>query len=473
MSAGESYVHWEKIVKGCAMLPLPSDDAVLSTVQQFLVLFSDAITALGAKPEPRDLERPVFVVHEALAGQSREFHSHEHVLTMTKGSSPIETLAGIFHDVVYVQVDRGFPGGIGEMLRPLLSGIDGTGYRISLAVLEDPLTAMVARIFDRAPGDELSPFAGLNELASAFVAAKCLGPFLSKAQIARVVAGIEATIPFRDNQALENLAARVIDLGIEGLDASACEDAVRLATRLGNRDVENFAEEDPARFLDNTWRLLPETNPALATPGVYRTGEYRMAIQKMEAFLSKLDAERVFHQFRGEPSPEAYTRLISQAKRNIELAVRYLRAKLYTIALVEAIAHASGGDAPVEFFLGAIPAPGSTIRSVNAELYLPKVEKSSDDMDSVLLRLLEEGRPTPPEFDLPASPYSAYLYRVLGEKELMQRVEASRPWMRGRISPREFLASQACPAVAALARAIAPVAITRREVLEKLADELV
>jgi hypothetical protein len=35
------------------------------------------------------------------------------------------------------------------------------------------------------------------------------------------------------------------------------------------------------------------------------------------------------------------------------------------------------------------------------------------------------------------------------------------------------LASQACPAVAALARAIAPVAITRREVLEKLASELV
>lgn len=454
------------------MLPLPGNDAILPTVQQFLVLFSRALTALGADPQPQDLERPVFVVHEALAGQSREFHSHEHVLTMTSGASPVETLAGIFHDVVYVQVDRGFPGAIGEMLRPLLMPIDGTGYRVSLAVLEDPLTAMVARIFDRAPGDELSPFAGLNELASALVAVKCLAPFLSKGQLVEIAAGIEATIPFRDNQTLENLAGRLRELDLPDLDATACENAVRLATRLGNRDVANFAEADPARFLDNTWRLLPETNPALATPGVYRTGEYRMAIQKMEAFLSRLDAERVFHQFRGEPAPEEYSRLISQAKRNIELAVRYLRAKLYTIALVEAIAHVSGGDAPVEFFLGAIPAPGSTVRSISAELYLPKVERSSEDMDPVLLRLLEEGRPTPPEFDLPASPYTAYLYRTLGEKALMERMEAARPWMRGRISPREFLASQASPPVAALARAIAPVAITRREVLEALANEL-
>lgn len=454
------------------MLPLPGNDAVLPTVQQFLVLFSKAITNLGASPQPRDLERPVFVVHEALAGQSREFHSHEHVLTMTNGASPIETLAGIFHDVVYVQVDRGFPGAIGEMLRPLLAPIDGTGYRVSLAVLDDPLTAMVARIFDRAPGDELSPFAGLNELASALVAVKCLAPFLSRGQLAHIAAGIEATIPFRDNQALENLATRLRDLALPDLDAAACEDAVRLAARLGNRDVENFAEEDPARFLDNTWRLLPETNPALATPGVYRTGEYRMAIQKMEAFLSKLDAERVFHQFRGEPSQEEYNRLIAQAKRNIDLAVRYLRAKLYTIALVEAIAHASGGDAPVEYFLGAIPTPGSSVRSISAEMYLPPVEKSSEDIDPVMVRLLEEGRPTPPEFDLPASPYTAYLYRMFGEKALMERMEAARPWMRGRVTAREFLMSQASLPVAALARAIAPVAITRREVLEALADEL-
>ncbi len=454
------------------MLPLPGNDAVLPTVQRFLVLFSEALTGLGASPQPRELERPVFVVHEALAGQSREFHSHEHVLTMTRGASPIETLAGIFHDVVYVQVDRGFPGGIGEMLRPLLVPIDGTGYRISLAVLDDPLTAMVVRIFDRAPGDELSPFAGLNELASALVAAKCLAPFLSKGQIAEIAAGIEATIPFRDNLTLDNLAARLRDLALPDLDAPACDSAVRLATRLSNRDVENFAEEDPARFLDNTWRLLPETNPALVTPGVYRTGEYRMAIQKMETFLAKLDAERVFHQFQGEPSPEHYNRLISQAKRNIDLAVRYLRAKLYTIALVEAIANVSGGDAPIEFFLGAIPHAGSAVRSVNAELYLPRVEKSSEDMDPIMLRLLEEGRPTPPEFDLPASPYSAYLYRVFGEKALMDRMEAARPWMRGRISAHEFLASQASPPVAALARAIAPIAITRREVLEKLASEL-
>jgi hypothetical protein len=453
------------------MLPLPTEDAELPTIHKFLVLLADALTALGVRPAPLEIEQPAFLVHEALAGQSREFHSHAHVLALGPGLGPIETLAGVFHDVVYVQVDQGFPRTVEEMLRPLLTPVGGIGYRLTLEVLDDPAARVVARVFGREPGDEVSPLSGLNELASAFVAAKCLGPLLSLRHIAEVAAGIEATIPFRETSSLDKLAARLEDLALPELDAEACEEVVRAAVRLGNRDLENFAEPDPARFLDNTWRLLPETNPALNTSNVYRNGEYRLALQKMEGFLSHLAPERVFHTFRGEPSPEVHARRIAQAGQNITLAVRYLRSKLYTIALVEALACASGGDAPIELFLGGMP-DAKTPNPLRAELFLPRIERNAADIDPVLLRLLEEGRASPSSFDLGSSPYTAHLYRVFGERALMQRMEATRPWTRGRISAREYLESQSSPHIAALARAIARVAITRRRELEAIAGEM-
>ena len=451
------------------MLPLPPEDAALPTIHRFLVRFDDALTRLGGRPNAMELERPTFLVHEALSGQSREFHSYAHVLTLTEGTGPIETIAGIFHDVVYVQVDQGFPRMVNDMLRPLLTPIDGTGYRLGLGVMEDPAASLVARVFGREPGDELTPLSGLNELASAFVAAMCMAPFLPPRYSAEIAAGIEATIPFRDAASLDRLTGRLRDLAIPELDANTCEEAVRNAVRLANRDVENFAELDPARFLDNTWRLLPETNPALHMPNVYRNGEYRLALQRMEGFLSTLEAERVFHAYRGEPSPEVHARRIAQARRNISLAVRYLRAKLYTIALIEAFACATGGDAPIELFLGGIPDEHNT-NPLRAELFLKQGPGAAEDLDPVLLRLLDEGRASPSSFDLGASPYTAFLYRAFGERALMERLESTRPWIRGRVPARDWLATQACPPVAALARAIARVTMTRREALEKLAD---
>jgi len=46
----------------------------------------------------------------------------------------------------------------------------------------------------------------------------------------------------------------------------------------------------------------------------------------------------VFHAWGDEPSAGVHARRVARATGNLELAGRYLRAKLYTIALVEAIA---------------------------------------------------------------------------------------------------------------------------------------
>jgi hypothetical protein len=193
-------------------------------------------------------------------------------------------------------------------------------------------------VFNRKIGDIVTPMTGLNEIASALVASIQLQDALSREQRIAVSACIEQTIPFRPDP-ITPLYDRLVLLGLEG---ETLDTTMRRAVRLGNRDVENFADNDPAAFLDNTWKLLPESNPALHAPLVYTVRDYRIALQKMEGFLSKLPAERVFHAWKDEPKHEVYARHVARTTGNLELAGRYLRAKLYAIGVMEAIADVSG-----------------------------------------------------------------------------------------------------------------------------------
>ena len=43
-----------------------------------------------------------------MTSQARHFHDVDHVLDISSDLGPIQTLAALFHDVVYYQVDGGF-----------------------------------------------------------------------------------------------------------------------------------------------------------------------------------------------------------------------------------------------------------------------------------------------------------------------------------------------------------------------------
>jgi hypothetical protein len=281
-----------------------------------------------------------------------------------------------------------------------------------------------------------------------------------------VCACIEQTIPFRTNPVGE-LRDRLVGLGLGGdvLDAT-----LRRAVRVGNRDVENFAHNDPAQFLDNTWKLLPESNPALHHPQVYTVRDYRVALQKMEAFLSVLPAERVFHTWADEPKPEIHARRVARTTGNVELAVRYLRAKLYSIALVEAIAELTGGDVPLDYFMGGGKNSART-DAKKIESYLPYLG-SAKDLDPPLQRLLAEGRASESSFDTKPSPVGAFLHSTVGEAAVMKGVETAKRWWAGASDASSFLAAQPARPVAAIARAAANIIETRRDRLFALAERL-
>lgn len=60
-------------------------------------------------------------VYRAMAAQTRNFHTLEHVFALANPTDPIQSLAALFHDLVYHQVDLGFSVGIQELITPYIA----------------------------------------------------------------------------------------------------------------------------------------------------------------------------------------------------------------------------------------------------------------------------------------------------------------------------------------------------------------
>ncbi|MDB4955470.1 MAG: hypothetical protein JWO36_3039 [Myxococcales bacterium] len=436
-----------------------------SPVHEIVNALWRALHGLDSNVDTDDIERWGFSIHAALSAAGREFHNHDHVIEIAKQGDPLEIVAALYHDAVYIQVDQGPPRTMRvEMDRVLQPVADG--WRVLPSATDHAVTADVLAVFGRKAGDVIAPTQGLNELASALVAALQLQKALDRTQRIAVAACIEQTIPFRIDPVTE-LHDRLVHLD---LPEAAVDEILRRAVRFGNRDVENFADNEPARFLDNTWKLLPETNPALHSPMVYTVRDYRIALQKMEAFLALLPAERVFHSWGDEPKPEIHARRVARATGNLELAVRYLRAKLYAIALVEAIAETTGGDVPIDYFMGGVKQVDHPDMK-RLEHYFPQLG-SRADLDPPLHRLLAEGRASDSSFDTKPSPVGAFLHSTVGEAAMMKGVEMAKKWWAGALDPVEYLDSQPNRVVAAIARAAGNIIDTRRDRLFALAERL-
>jgi hypothetical protein len=436
-----------------------------SPVHELVNALWRALHELGSDASTNEIEQWGFSIHAALSAPGREFHNHEHVIGLAREGDPLEVIAALYHDAVYIQVDHGPPRSMRVEIDRVLTPA-GNGWRVLSAAADDEVSADVLAVFGRRVGDVVTATSGLNEFSSALVASLQLHKALDRHQRIAVAACIEQTIPFRTNPVTE-LRDRLIQLGIAGTEL---DEMLRRAVRVGNRDVLNFADNDPASFLDNTWKLLPESNPALHSPMVYTVHDYRVALQKMESFLAWLPADRVFHTWGDEPKPEIHARRVARTTGNLELAVRYLRAKLYSIALVEALAELSGGDVPLDYFMGGVK-DRERPNMKRIEDYLPYLGTASD-LDPPLQRLLADGRASESSFDTKPSPVGAFLMETVGEATVMKGVEMAKRWWAGAGDASSFIGAQPARPVAAIARAAANIIDTRRDRLFALAERL-
>lgn len=434
-----------------------------TTLQRLVEMFRAAMSELGKAPSDADLEQWAVLIHSSMSGRGRSYHTVEHVFQVNGGTDALGSLAILFHDTVYCEVDGGLPRGLETHLGDALF-VDGDHVELGpFDPGKDTLRALVARIFGFTPGQAVTFHSGLNELASALLAVRALESHLDAAQLAQVVACIEATIPFRPQDAEETLATRLGEADRAhdlGLDDAGVDAAVRRAVEVANRDVGNFAYEDAAAFLSHTWEILPETNPTLRMPA-YTLGEYRGAMTRMQGFMANLDASRVFRVFRGTPTAEELGALHERAAQNLTWGTRYLREKLLSARVLETLAHLTGGDAPVSLFMGDLPSESSGLR---LEHLLPIPEPVADDVDPTVFRLLSEGRKKESGFDLRHSPLAAHLYAHLGDAASDRALEAEDGWPLMRALPEAL--------VREVARQCAVIAPTRAAALEELVEDL-
>lgn len=448
----------------------------LSTVNRIITLFDDALKAVSASISMAETERLGMLVHHAMESKTRAYHTAAHVFDMCEDMNPRQVLAALFHDIVYYQLDGGFP----QKCRPLLDGLTRTeGDTLVLQTLADGDTAVAlcAALFGFAPGQVLPLYRGMNEFLSAVVAARLLQPHLKPSDLLAVVACIEATIAFRQpdadgHTALQRLAKRVEQqYSVMHPDSSA--DSVQTwvtqlvwdAVKLANRDVGSFGVADPGLFLSSTWLLIEESNAPLKVAGMYNLQEYRHGLTRMDGFLRNLDPHSVFQQFQGLPTDAEMVNLRAVARRNIGFACDFLGAKIASIAMIEAMALCTGTDGPISMFLGDIRS--NVGRPDRVDDYLPTTP-NTEALNPDLLRVFEKGRTLESSNDLTTSPITAFVYRYIGQAGTQQALEHAREMFSGASTPLDYLRTLNRDMVCDILRASAGIAPSRRAALKLL-----
>lgn len=440
---------------------------------------------LGVEVPPGDCAQIALLIAQPMTGPWRFFHTLQHLVDVGGGidgsGDPVEVLAALFHDLVYVQVDYSINLNLSYYLSPFIQerqgklqvrspnsegspfevhagegagpgllpkGLPPEGLPPEGLPPQDRMFELVCGLFGVAPGQTLNPFGGQNEFLSALIAARVLEPWLSLPQILAIAAAIEATIPFRaapDPEAPGEILCgrlRTVQGQLQlGLSEAELERMVMQAVRVANRDVWSFAHPSAAHFLANTWNLLPETNHNLIPTGGYSVTDYRQAIAKMEGFMGQLNSQAIFRRFRQEPDALTFAQWSEQAALNLTIGRLYLGCKLVTISLIEALSSILGLDVPLSLLMGGVH--HQAVLGQRMEHFLPGIVDGYEPRTEVEIRvlsLLKDGRAEANHTaDLKDSPLAAFLVQSLGFEEMQVQLERTRLWLRGEMSHQELV----------------------------------
>lgn len=445
---------------------------ILSTIEKIMRLLQEAFSRLDARVSLRAIEELGVIVHKTMTAHVRSYHTLEHVFHLAEHPNPHHQLAALFHDIVYYQIDRGFPPEVRRVVAPFLREHDGVTIAADIAPNER-LARLTLDIFGFTPGEQLSPFTGLNEFSSALFMNYALREALDERDLLCLTACVEATIPFRMKNARGESCFDLLEQRVDAanrrhqcdLTADDIEQILMIAVNFANHDVDSFAEPNPGTFLDSSWKVLLESNTSLHTAGAYSIRDYRNGLQNMGKFLCHLKPETIFHQYRGEPPDKEWEQMVGLARRNLLIGCEYVNVKLLTIAIFEALAELTGGDAPLSLFMGDLKQAEQPIKRL--EQFLPDDDDISPETDdaAAIINLLEVGRTSESSFDLKNSPTSFFVYTHISEPRRVELMPLAQAMFDGKLPPEEFLRAVDPFVVSAIAKASAEMVFSRREEL--------
>lgn len=389
---------------------------------------------------PMDLaayEEISYMIYSSMEAPTRTFHNYEHLVDLAKGSDPLQVSAIAFHDIVYYSID----GGLSKAQRQYLNDVIVEHEDGSVSITTEKLDAsieMVMDVFGFKYGQVLNPYAGMNEFLSAVIGCRmifgsCFDQGNSKNHAVKIVACIEATIPFRgidDEGKLppQVLFERLVHVNEKyniGMDEDEIVLAVQRSCDLGNKDLENFSWKDHAAFLSNTWKLLPESNIECRTPGSSMISEWALAFKKFTGFFQHLNHENIYYSFRDPNEAAKVQKKSLLAKNNIEVALMYMNCEYLAMSILYAIAELSGGDAPLFLFQGDSPINPRRKLSIKLKDFLKYKRKPSKgvDCDKDVLKVLQKGRKEKNVMGFKNSPNAAFFYTHLGNEGVNKSLE--------------------------------------------------
>ncbi|MBK8397641.1 MAG: hypothetical protein IPL26_20705 [Leptospiraceae bacterium] len=445
---------------------------------------SDSIKKLGGNQDlikQEDIDSIANLIIQSMTGTWRYFHTPEHIFEVGGEEDPVEILAGLFHDMIYIQVDSGININLSGYIYPFVREANGKLYIINNSELgKIEYFHMLLLIFGFKIGDFLNPYGGQNEFLSALVAVQCLNPYLSMNILVQIAACIEATIAFRRTidgispyDILKNRIIEVNKFYSLSLHENEINEILKKSLRMANRDVENFGNPNSVKFLDNTWNLMPETNHDLRTSTSYTIVGYRTSMLKMLNFLKSLKPEYVFHQYMDEPNSERLEKLFKDTRKNLELSRIYLESKILTVGILEALSFRIGRNIPLSTLIGEIPINGIVIPTL--DYFLPEVENPyipQTVIEEEALYVLTNGRNKDTSYDLKNSPIASYLVKAIGFPEIERLFEISIGFYENKLSAEEFLQNCDPNVVESIIKGIIEIFKIRTKNLRKLKNEL-
>ena len=69
-------------------------------------ILKKVLQQLGSEIEDNQVNEIAEIIIDTMGGNYRYFHTFDHILMVSKTNDPLITLAGLFHDIVYLQVDQ-------------------------------------------------------------------------------------------------------------------------------------------------------------------------------------------------------------------------------------------------------------------------------------------------------------------------------------------------------------------------------
>ncbi|MBL1211164.1 hypothetical protein [Geminocystis sp. GBBB08] len=442
-------------------------------------ILNNAITKLGFLVTDDKIREISELIIAGMTQNSRYFHNFKHILMVSNTHSdyPLITLAGLFHDLVYLQVDEKIPFNLTPYLTPFINENNNHLFIKKSLNYQDNSFQIVLNIFSVKLGQNLSKYNGKNEFLSALVGAKVLESILPLSLLTQIVTLIELTIPFRhiDGEItditllLKKRLERVNNQFNLGLQDQDIINTITQAVIMANLDVSGFASNNVMDFINNTWLLLPETNRCLRDTKKYTIKEYRIALGNTLQFLDYLSPKFIYHRYNNQPSEKIFQGLINSTEYNLKIIRLFLKAKLVSLSLLEAICLRFYPEISLSFLFGIHSNIESKHSSLTDFLPLFNFYTPTDKIENETLMLLESECPNFFEYPLKQNIFTTFVVKYLTFSKIILYQPKCYLFFDNKITNEEFLQLFPLQLITFISEAIAKLLAQKQKlVLKKL-----